>query len=1045
MQSYRIRSKRQLATKLTPLVDPRMYSNTQMSDSRRSHHEELMRRSMHRLVSETTRYDRVTGKSLTLLGDIARLYLMRIGEACRARADFANRIDPNLLDVMECTSQELGVDWTSTLAWLSEWKGELGETVITTQPPVNGTSSFSNERPSNHDDTHEDSAWTGETWVETDHADDAFSRRLLPAGIERQHSGRHHHGMHSEPEGTSTVCNTDGSGDDIDDMIGSLNLSCFLLDDMDMADGIKGAIPSHLPPLVSLGGLDDLVAMKESQSKANRQVDNDARPTEEMLPDSVDDTETSENKSAISTQPVHDERLPETADDAEEEADDDDAEETPENVIAQIIHLTSSSLSVLPPSVKSDKVLYGFYRPATKFDSSCVPEENMPDFDISDFALVPAAERVESELSQVEKIQPGHPMFLIGDVAQRDIIGDSEEVWRQARYGMYQDIHDDAACKAFEEMNNAPEILRRTAADDKKEREEEEEERQKKKAEEEEEEKGNEMDTTVANIIDTSGFDINIDEDIVDIDMGVDMDLGLDLNADMDLDIDGHSQEDKGSQPLHMPESVDISNAASGSSADRPQPTEIPVLVPEDDHVDMAVTMDMDDDSEANMEEELADEPEVIPMPISSGLRGSGNPNWSSDWFTESMRKRLSRITAQDIVPCDSLFLSNPWASHRGVVDEVARAFVNSEGGGHLHKTTPIEGFGPAEHTYKVPSSSGSSLRWTLQHIMQTKGTSTVDSLYTGRSSLAGGVSGDGVTQYVDRMCSLIKASAEEEAEMVVSGSFTAAKDKDSYAWADRKVRPGQIDLMEQLLSGAEKRIPWAQNRLDIHVIESRIAGREPQRTETKPFLLIPSVGATADPTPDTAESSTPAPDADSANIDDTPNTVADDVVMDVDVDADTSIIDTDFIPAEAILAEDVADREAYDYFDADIDDDVDVDAFVDVDIDHDNHSVDGVANETAGGPDSPAHLALEEQQPEIKSSPVLRSSPPASELIDSIDAGGDIVGLDNQATGEDRDNQASVLTEYTVDEKGEEEEQQQQQSPSSPQPPLVQQLPHPE
>ncbi|KAJ1797182.1 hypothetical protein LPJ59_003297, partial [Coemansia sp. RSA 2399] len=778
-----------------------------------------MRRSMHRLVSETTRYDRVTGKSLSFLGDIARLYLMRIGEACRARADFANRIDPNLFDVMDCTSQELGIDWTSTIAWLSEWKDELGDATAATQSAVNVTSSHSNERLTHHEHAQDDSVWTGETWVERENTEDVLPHQLLSVDIGRQDPSQHH-STHSDPEGTSTVCNTDG-GDDIEAMIDSLNLGCLLFDDMDMADGMKGVIPSHFPPLISLGGpedKDDLPAIKEPQLPADRRAEGDDKSAESDIAEGLEAMTTSDDNDAIPTDHAHDERLPGTDEDV-----DNDAEETPESVIAQIIHLTSSSLSVLPASVKSDKVLYGFYRPATKFDSSCVPEDNMPDFDIPDYALVPSSERVKDELSQIDKIQPGHPMFLVGDISQRDVIGDSEEVWRQARYGLYRDIHDDAAYKAFDDMNTAPEILRRTVADDREE-------------EKQEQEKRNKMETDAVHANEAPGLDINIDDDVVDIDMG----MGMDLDVDMDPDGDGNSQEENGVQLLSILESVGTSNANS-VAVDKQQSTE---------HYDLATkdhTAYVADNSEADVED-WEGEPETIPVPISSGLRGSGKPNWSSDWFTEPMRKRLSRITAQDIVPCDSLFLSSPWASHRGVVDEVARAFVNSEGGGHLHETTPIEGFGPAEQTFKVPSGSGSSLRWTLHHLMQAKGTSTVGSLYTGRSSLAGGVSGDGVTQYVDRMCSLIKASAEEEAEMVVSGSFRAAKDKDAYAWADRKVRPGQVDLMEQLLSGAEKRIPWAQNRMDIHVVESRIAGREPQRTEVKPLLLIPPASAAADP-----------------------------------------------------------------------------------------------------------------------------------------------------------------------------------------------------
>ncbi|KAJ2850882.1 hypothetical protein GGI22_005326, partial [Coemansia erecta] len=508
LQSYRIRTKRQLAAKLTPLVDPRMYSNTQVSDSRRSHHEELMRRSMHRLVSETTRYDRVTGNSLSFLGDLARLYLMRIGEACRAHADFANRINPNLFDVMDCTSQELGIDWTSTIAWLSEWKDELGDATAATRSTINGTPLHSNERPTHREHAQDGSAWTRETWIKRENTDDVLPRRLLSVDIGRQGPGQPH-STHSDPEGTSTVCNTDG-GDDIEAIVDSLNLGCLLLDDMDMADGIKGIIPSHFPPLISLGGpddKDDLSAIKESQLLANLHAESDDKSAEGVITEGLEALTTSDDNDAIPTDRVHDERLPGADEDV-----DNDTEETPESVIAQIIHLTSSSLSVLPSSVKSDKVLYGFYRPATKFDSSCVPEENMPDFDIPDYALIPASEHVKDELSQIDKIQPGHPMFLVGDISQRDVIGDSEEVWRQARYRLYRDIHDDAAYKAFDAMNTAPEILRRTVADDREE-------------EKQGQEKSNKMESGAAHTNEASRLDINIDDDVVDIDIGMGMDL----------------------------------------------------------------------------------------------------------------------------------------------------------------------------------------------------------------------------------------------------------------------------------------------------------------------------------------------------------------------------------------------------------------------------------------------------------------------------------------------------------------------------------------
>ncbi|KAJ2636831.1 hypothetical protein IW137_003917, partial [Coemansia sp. RSA 1287] len=187
-----------------------------------------------------------------------------------------------------------------------------------------------------------------------------------------------------------------------------------------------------------------------------------------------------------------------------------------------------------------------------------------------------------------------------------------------------------------------------------------------------------------------------------------------------------------------------------------------------------------------------------------------------------------------DILPCDSLFMSSPTAGQRHVVDEVARAFVDSEGGGHMHETTPLEGFGPPANIFKVPSASGSALRWTLHHIMQTRGLNTVDSLYAGRASLAGGITGDGIDQYATRVCSLIKGSAEEEAALVVNG----ARADPSHLWTDRRLHPGPAMLVEQLVAGVVKRIPWAQERMDMHVLEARVVGREPQPAVTKQVVL---------------------------------------------------------------------------------------------------------------------------------------------------------------------------------------------------------------
>ncbi|KAI9505157.1 hypothetical protein BX070DRAFT_221573 [Coemansia spiralis] len=746
IQAFRSRSKRRLTSTLNPLVDPRVYANVQTSDPKRTYHDGQMRRSMHRLVSATSQFDRVAGKSLSLLADISRLYLLRIGEACRARADFANRIEPNLFDVMDGTAQDMGIDWTSIVSWVGNWKDEVGQ--IT-------QSASSNEEP-----------WKDVSWDSTQHTDEILSRRMSLVGIDKQL----HHGMSSDHEGSATTYNADTSND-IDSMINSLNLSCLLLDGMDMAEGIRGVIPSHLPPLVPIdvaGGKDEVLSTTETGLELSRFAGNGALSVE---PDTRENANISDTSTHTNSVNGDGDGLPESEEMDEEEDEEEEADESPEAVIAQLIHITSSSLSVLPTAVKADSALYGFFRPATKFDSSCAPDEVMPDFDIPETAFVPAPERISSDLSLIEKIEPGHPMFLIGDMAQRDIIGDSEDMWRRARCKLYQNIHDKAADQAIEEMSNAPVPVRRRAADD---RVEEEEERKK-----ELEARKKALEARAEGSNDVLGLDVNIEDiDVVDMDMGMD----IDLDTDLELDIDSNSRDNKSMLSIL---GADQQKGSAGHSFNLAQNTSSEAV------------------GKPNTADENA-EPDAISLPITSGLRGSGKRNWSNEWFTEAMRKRLGRINVQDITPCDSLFLSNPW---------VARAFVDSEGGG----------FGPAANTYVVPSSSGSALRWTLQHLMQTKGTHS-------RSSLAGGISGDGVIQYID-------PSAEDEAEMVVKGALRAAKDKD--------VWPGQIELMEQLLSGAEKH---------IHVVESQIVGREPQNTERKGLLPIPLASAGGESVADAIE-----------------------------------------------------------------------------------------------------------------------------------------------------------------------------------------------
>ncbi|KAJ1942594.1 hypothetical protein GGF37_003046 [Kickxella alabastrina] len=839
---------------LNPLLDPRIYhNNTRPADATAAYHEEQMRRSMHRLVSATSRFDRVTNGALSFLSDIARLYMMRIGEACRARADLANRTDPNFLDVLETTSVDLGVNWESVSAWVEEWKGEVGSIV---SPPAREVNDYDAENNHTVADNSRHSLDNGTDQADQQHslangteqAAEKHTRRNSWDGIQQAsrsattfavasamsrsmsagefapvYGGRQVRGdldgywnkkidtdkdVRGSGDDNDSGDNDDGGG--MDDILGDLNLGCLLLDEADMAEGTQAIIMPHLPPLVSLTEQDD----EGDQSDVEMDTGTASTVAEAVaaLEDSVN---------VPSTAAAAKDTVPAGSACGDNALDTDtDTEETPETVLARVLQITAASLSALHPSIAGDKPLYAFFRPASKFDPACAPDDMLPDFDIPDAAFVPAPARVEEKLSKIDRLEPGKPMFLYDDTAERDVVGDSEKVWRQAKHAIYQGIYDDAAEQAMDEMENAPTLIRRVYP------EEEEETDDVVEAVGLRAEVGGEgsgaKQTNAADKVGQSGLsdssalvriDNDIEEDVLDIDMGMDVDVDLDFDLDVvsgNLNTPSLEQVGGGSNSFNMADGSRPAGIGGGGGthedalADLSQKT---VIVPED----------------------VIEEP--IMLPISSGLRGSGKQHWSSEWFTPAMSKRLTTMVAADVVPCDSLFLNNPLANQRLVVDEVARAFVDSEGGGHLHATTPLVGFGPSANTYTVPNSSGSALRWTLHHIMQTKGTTTVDSLYTGRSSLAGGVSGDGVSQYIGRMCSLVKTSIDEETELVVNGALGLGKDKGS---TNANAKPDQGELIEQLVAGTDKRIPWAQNRLDIHVVESRIVGRAPQKIDPK-------------------------------------------------------------------------------------------------------------------------------------------------------------------------------------------------------------------
>ncbi|KAJ1870898.1 hypothetical protein LPJ55_004287 [Coemansia sp. RSA 990] len=735
---YRYRSRAPAKT-MKPLMDPRLYRNTYV-EPMHSYYDKAMRRSAHRLVSATTRFDRVTNGALALLADIARMYLLRIGEACKARADLANRSEPNVYDIIDSGTSDLSVDWRSLYNWTNEWKDEVCDKTADIVQETNHKTSSSEPPVSAAKRTGLDATWL--------------------------------------------------DGNSIEDIINSIDLDRLLLEDPNATNfSDEVAIPAHLPPLVSIS--DD--ESSEDQTK-------DALPPVAALSkdgdnaDSQDGAPVPKNDTKYVNRPMS----PES-----------DGEETPESIAAHILHITSAALSTLPNSVTSNKSLYAFFRPASKPDASCAPEEILPTFDIPDVAMVETPDFIKEKLSDREKLPAGMPMFLAAASDQRDVLGDVEKQWREARVKLYENIYEDAAEMALEEMDNAPLPVRRLQTSDS-----------------EDEGKGDTdqlphielHEHSVEPVHTESGLDMNMDEDMMEMDLGVDLDLDIDVvngvsdikeeNEDLRESVQKPQLQTNGNNRLHTEDTNDLQNL------------------------------------------------EEIQLPVTSGLRGSGVPNWSNEWFTAAMGKRLSQMTAHDILPCDSLYISKPLQQH--VVDEMAKAYVDSEGGGHLHEKTPLAGFGPpADSLFNVPSASGSALRWTLHHLQQTRGPHAVTSLYSGRSSLAGGISGDGINQYANRMCSLIKASAEEEADLVVN---SALQTDDVPEWANRKLHPPQEQLVEQLIAGAEKRIPWAQERLDIHVLESGVVGREPQPAPIKPVLLtMPSTPLASTPSGPSAAS--PAPE----------------------------------------------------------------------------------------------------------------------------------------------------------------------------------------
>ncbi|KAJ1951655.1 hypothetical protein EC988_003991, partial [Linderina pennispora] len=769
-------------------IDPRVLGGSEM-DSASAHYAGQMRRSMQRLVSSTTQFDRMTNGSLALLSDIARMYVLRIGEACKARADLAGRTQPNLLDMADATAQDLGVDWIQVQEWAETWKDNVG-TAIETRPETRqirgdrsqgqrnslrlGDEAFQREVQSRR------GSWDFVSGSEGNDTCTANSRRVSTGDI----VGSLHHNTDGDPAVNGL------QDDDIDMLLEGFSLECLLLDGGPNQD-FDGIIPEHLPALVPISEedaeeevADDGVAAAPSLrgDLDELPVESDATAVEALL-----ESAGAEKNRAGSWEG-------ERANGATDHSDGGDSDgDEPEDIASSLLHLTTSSLSVLQSSISNDKALYGFFKPATKVDPSSAPEELLLDFDIPEDELQFEAKADEGTVSGGTN---GKPLFIHGNATTHDLLGASEKKWNQARYKLFPDIYNEAAARVMDEMADAPLPMRRrkeSGVD------------------------GQPAGPQAANGSKQEALTVDHDHDTGSV-------LDMEIDMDMEIDILEGTPDLKGTSQNSMSfDGMDLGNEQT---------------------IDMPGVLESAKDDENGPGAAL----EPIDVPLTSGLRGSGAKHWASEWFTAAMASRLSKMTASDVVPYDSLFISDPLASRRRVVDELARAFVDSEGGGHLHETTPLDGFGTNANGQIMPNSSGSVLRWTLHHLMQSKGTSSVDSLYKGRSSLAGGVSGDGVRQYITRLSSLIKASAEEEAELAVNGVLEAAATAAAAAAATgpggsgpehvAKMTRTQANLAEQLVGGAEKRIPWTQHRLDIHKIESLVAGREP-RPAPRPHLSM--------------------------------------------------------------------------------------------------------------------------------------------------------------------------------------------------------------
>ncbi|KAJ1947967.1 hypothetical protein FBU59_001812, partial [Linderina macrospora] len=624
----------------------------------------------------------MTNGSLALLSDIARMYILRIGEACKVRADLANRTQPNLLDMADATTQDLGVDWTQIQEWTDAWKDSVGM-VVEAQPATHQTSAhrlhgLRDPLRLGHDAFQQENLSRRGSWdfVSGSEGNDtcaASSRRVSTGDI----VGSLHHGADSKPVVNGL------QDDDIDTLLEGFNLECLLLDDGSNRD-FDGIIPEHLPALVPISEEDAEEAAEDGVATIRGDLDDlpaesDATAVDASLENAGPEKNRAgswegERANGITDQP---------------NSEDSDGEE-PEDIASSLLHLTTSSLSVLQSSISSDKALYGFFKPATKIDPSCAPEELLLDFDIPDDELQFEA---SGDNGTSTGTSDGKPLFIHGNATTHDLLGASEKKWKQARYKLFTGIYNDAAGRAMDEMANAPLPMRRP--------------------------KVSSGERQLAELQATNGPK----HDVLSVDHEHDSGSVLDMDIDMDMDIDilEDTPDLKGTSQNSMSfDSMDLANEQT---------------------IDIPGILEPTKGNESRPDAVL----EPIDVPLTSGLRGSGVNHWASEWFTPAMSKRLSKMSADDVVPYDSLFISDPSASRRRVVDELARAFVDSEGGGHLHETTPLDGFGTNANGQIMPNSSGSALRWTLHHLMQSKGTTSVDSLYKGRSSLAGGVSGDGI------------------------------------------------------------------------------------------------------------------------------------------------------------------------------------------------------------------------------------------------------------------------------------------------------------